>query len=565
MNNFILHKIADGGVVDRLKKSISGIDKGQWNMLPGLAPGQALVLLTSMTRPLLVSIDPTRAGSNWWRRMPDFYVYTTAAPRLSTQRPHSRRALNQVTYCPRLYYLEYVEGIMPVNEHVADGLFKHRRVDDAKTAVGHARKAMPCTPVASLWLRNTGSDRQARPGRGKRGGVYPVEYKRCSANRADGQATYWDNDAVQLCAQGLLLEEDLGDRCRRRALLHRLEKRVEVSLDETLRAQTLDAITRIRAIATATPPPPLPAELPHRCLGCSLLTVCQPEETRFSTMLGQQQPSKRRGRHISRVIPELDEGAVLYLQEPGSYVGKRSEHLVVSKDRQEINRVPLAAVRQVVVFGNVQVSTQALETLASMRSRWCCSPLWPLHRGADAGADEKRHAAGGAVPPLPIRARLALAKAVVQAKIANQRTLLMRSLRAKSQDDEASSGAAMSRPPRDGPHAGAPGRGTRYRRPAGAGGTGGERLLRRVRPVAAQPGAGECFRLQGPQPPAAARPGQRAAVVRLRPAAKDCFSAVCTVGFDPYHGFFHGGSTASRRWPWTSWKNSARSSPTPWC
>ncbi len=59
INNFIVHKIADGSVVDRLRKSISGIDKSQWNMVPGLAPGQALVSLTSMTRPLLVSIDPT--------------------------------------------------------------------------------------------------------------------------------------------------------------------------------------------------------------------------------------------------------------------------------------------------------------------------------------------------------------------------------------------------------------------------------------------------------------------------------------------------------------------------
>ena len=59
INNFILHKIADGSVVDRLIKSISGIDKGQWGIIPGLAPGQALVSLTSMTRPLLVSIDPT--------------------------------------------------------------------------------------------------------------------------------------------------------------------------------------------------------------------------------------------------------------------------------------------------------------------------------------------------------------------------------------------------------------------------------------------------------------------------------------------------------------------------
>lgn len=58
INNYIIHKIADSGVVDRLKKSISGIDKGQWNMVPGLAPGQALVSLMSLTRPLLVSIDP---------------------------------------------------------------------------------------------------------------------------------------------------------------------------------------------------------------------------------------------------------------------------------------------------------------------------------------------------------------------------------------------------------------------------------------------------------------------------------------------------------------------------
>jgi len=59
INNFILHKICDSGVVDRLRKSISGIDKSQWGMLPVLAPGQALVSLTSMARPLLVSVDPT--------------------------------------------------------------------------------------------------------------------------------------------------------------------------------------------------------------------------------------------------------------------------------------------------------------------------------------------------------------------------------------------------------------------------------------------------------------------------------------------------------------------------
>ena len=44
------------------------------------------------------------------------------------------RALNQVSYCPRLYYLEYVEAVMPLNEHVEDGLFQHRRVNDPDLA-----------------------------------------------------------------------------------------------------------------------------------------------------------------------------------------------------------------------------------------------------------------------------------------------------------------------------------------------------------------------------------------------------------------------------------------------
>src|SRR5436305_1322207 len=41
------------------------------------------------------------------------------------------------------------------------------------------------------------------------GDSYPVETKHGSAPRdEDGKAGFWDNDAVQLCAQGLLLEEE---------------------------------------------------------------------------------------------------------------------------------------------------------------------------------------------------------------------------------------------------------------------------------------------------------------------------------------------------------------------
>jgi DNA helicase HerA-like ATPase len=59
INNYILHKIADTNVVSRLKRSVGGIDEGLWNRLPNLAPGQAIVSMASMARPLLVAINPT--------------------------------------------------------------------------------------------------------------------------------------------------------------------------------------------------------------------------------------------------------------------------------------------------------------------------------------------------------------------------------------------------------------------------------------------------------------------------------------------------------------------------
>ena len=59
INNWVLHKVSDSSVVNRLRRSIGGIDDSQWSRLPSLAPGQAIVSFTSLARPLLISIDPT--------------------------------------------------------------------------------------------------------------------------------------------------------------------------------------------------------------------------------------------------------------------------------------------------------------------------------------------------------------------------------------------------------------------------------------------------------------------------------------------------------------------------
>jgi DNA helicase HerA-like ATPase len=59
INNWVLHKISDSTVLNRLKKAVGGINESLWDRLPSLAQGQALTSFSTWTRPLQVNIDPT--------------------------------------------------------------------------------------------------------------------------------------------------------------------------------------------------------------------------------------------------------------------------------------------------------------------------------------------------------------------------------------------------------------------------------------------------------------------------------------------------------------------------
>jgi len=59
INNWVLHKIGDATVVNRLKRSIGGINEALWRHVLSLAPGQAVVSFTTLARPIQVSMDPT--------------------------------------------------------------------------------------------------------------------------------------------------------------------------------------------------------------------------------------------------------------------------------------------------------------------------------------------------------------------------------------------------------------------------------------------------------------------------------------------------------------------------
>ena len=460
------------------------------------------------------------------------------------------RALNQVTYCPRLYYLQYVDAVMPVNEHVEGGLFDHRRVDDPnlknKTRSDRGTSTSRGIPLSSEALGLTGVLDVIEE---KNGEQYPVETKHGSApHDSDGKPTVWDNDAVQLCAQALLLEEATGKPVARGFQFSAgSRERVPVEFTPELRQKTRDAVTRCRELSLLdAPPDPLPPALRHRCFGCSLAPVCLPEETLYE--IAHPEPAEAPpveavkttpSYQLARVIPQTDDGAVLYLQESGTSVGKRSEHLVVKKEGKELGRVPMHAVRQVVVCGNVQVSTQALETLAANdiavsyvtgHGRFIGSFVPAPAKNVSLREAQFKTFADPAVC-------LELAKAVVRAKLSNQRTLLMRSLRgeveARGSHEVAARGLYGLLGVLDSQKS--------VESVLGIEGQGAALYFAEFGRFLKQPPTGKRFDFttRNRRPPR--DPVNALLSFAYAMLAKDCFSAVCTVGFDPYKGFFHAG------------------------
>jgi hypothetical protein len=59
VNSWILHKIIDESVVNRLRKTVPSIDPSLWKMIAVLQAGQAVVQLAHMHRPMLTAINPS--------------------------------------------------------------------------------------------------------------------------------------------------------------------------------------------------------------------------------------------------------------------------------------------------------------------------------------------------------------------------------------------------------------------------------------------------------------------------------------------------------------------------
>ncbi len=265
--------------------------------------------------------------------------------------------------------------------------------------------------------------------------VCPVDYKAGAPKEGEEANELWDTDKMQLGLQALMLRDN-GYACNEGIIYYRATKqRVRLPITSELENWILQNIAEARRIVTGPIPPPLVNS--PKCVRCSLAPVCLPDETR---MLAEPPPpdvdlpetpdssGRKSAGPPRRLMAARDDTRPLYLNTQGFRVGCKDEVLQVKEKDRVVDEVRLRDLSHVALFGNIQISTQAVQSLCEMEIPVTYFSMGGWFYGITRGhtlknvflrMEQFRLARDEAKC-------LSLARQFVHGKIRNHRTLLMR-------------------------------------------------------------------------------------------------------------------------------------------
>lgn len=340
------------------------------------------------------------------------------------------RMVNEYQYCPRLAYLEWVQGEWADSADTVEGRFRHRRVDTPAGDLPVPAEAEDGEKIhaKSITLSSNRLGLIAKMDliEGEGNVVVPVDYKR--GRRPHVAKGAYDPERVQLCVQGLILEEH-GYTCNEGVLYYvESRERVRVLFDEELRSQTLSAVNGLRLIAAGGQLPP-PLEDSPKCPRCSLVGICLPDEVNF--IKKQQEPPRP-------LAVARDEALPLYVQAHNAKVTKKGETLEITVDDVPQASVRLLDVSQLVLMGNVYVTTPTLHELMrrEIPVTWHTYGGWFLGHTLGVGHKNVELRTAQYRASFDERLCLRLARGLVRAKILNCRTLLRRNWRGADKPEQ---------------------------------------------------------------------------------------------------------------------------------
>jgi CRISPR-associated protein Cas1 len=343
------------------------------------------------------------------------------------------RMINEVVYCPRLYYLEHVMGEWAPSADTAEGKALHAAVDrrsDSLAAPDESDQDDPRHRARSITLSSAPLGIIAK--------MDIVEVQGASAVPVDVKHGHPPNvperaylpERVQVCAQGLILRDN-GFCCEGGIIYYpETKQRVAVPFDDELVRATLDAISAARRLeGSAELPEPL-ADSP-KCPRCSLVGICLPDEVNLLRAESQEPPGDLTVHPVRKLVPASDDALPLHVADPGARVGITGHRLVVTARDGRETIVALKDTSHVSIFGGVQISTQAVARLMSesipigyfSSGGWFYGLCAPIGHSAVA-VRRRQYARSG-----DIAWCLAFARGLVRSKIRNARTLLRRNHR----------------------------------------------------------------------------------------------------------------------------------------
>jgi len=347
------------------------------------------------------------------------------------------RMVNEWVYCPRLAFLEWVEGEWADSADTEEGRRAHRRVDagGGRLPAPEDAEERPDFVARSVTLSSERLGLIAKIDviESEDGTLTPVDTKK--GKRPHVAEGAYEPERVQVCAQALILE-DAGYRVNEGAIWYAASReRVRIALDEALRAKTRAAVSELRLAAAAGRLPPPLVDSP-KCTRCSLAGICLPDEIAFF----------RRGLAPRPLNPAADTALPLYVQEPGARIAKSGEVLVVETEECK-TEVPLGEISELVLHGPISLTTPTVAALLreEIPVTYASTGGWVLghtistgHRNVSIRIAQYRAA-------FDERRALAFARTLVAAKIRNARVFLRRNFKAGDENARDAALEALAR------------------------------------------------------------------------------------------------------------------------
>ncbi len=354
------------------------------------------------------------------------------------------RNVAEYAYCPRLFYFMEVEGIFLPSVDTEKGLAVHRRVDrpSAEPCDDGDKEINATKPksVRKLTLTSKTLGLTATLDIAEISGkvAIPVEYRKGRPKRTTfapppddpGEAEEpplsrpeaWPTDRVQVGLQAILLKES-GYEVPKATLYYAAEKlRMDIVVDDALESEALSVLEAAKRCATGQRPLPLVNDA--RCVRCSLQPICLPDEVYQQRAVEPTEEMTPR-----KIWPPRADGIHIVAQLQGVKIGVKGMAMIITdKDGQLLKDVPLTNLESLSLLGSVQISTQAVHALAGkgipIAYLSAAGRLVAMVDPLDSVSADIRRAQ---VKKLESdQCRIELSRALISAKIMNQRTLLMR-------------------------------------------------------------------------------------------------------------------------------------------